>query len=627
MSTLPRSSRRIAAIAVLFWITFGTAADFPQVAHARASNSLPCPVNMRLLVIAADGNETVLPAIRETLDYLGTPYDLHIAGNPGELTAAMLSNGACFGRYQGIILTTGELGYFNSEGHWGSALSAAEWTTLRQYQANFKIRQATWYTYPQPQFGYNTGFAVDTSLTPVSATFTPDGAAVFSYLNTATPITITNAYTYLATPLGASVTPLLTDADGHALALIHVAPDGREQLSLTFDGNQHLLHSIALGYGMVRWVSRGVFLGERHVYMSPQVDDLLIHNDQWKASTPCGTAFENTGFQHRVTADDLITVLRWQFRTQARPNMADVKLSMAFNGYGAKRGSYQPDDLTPLVKLRTVRDAFHWISHTFTHENLDHVNATTTRYELNQNINMASTLRLTGFTPRTLVTPDVSGLTNATFLKTAYNIGVRYVVSDTSRAGYNNPSPNTGIVNALQSGIYMIPRYPNNLFFNVGAPADWAGEYNCMYRSFWGRDLSYEEIVDFESERLLTYLLKGDANPWMFHQTNLDSYDGSRTLLTDLLDATLAKYNALYRLPILSPPMHRIGALMKDRAAYNASGVNATWHPDGSITVRVRKKATIPITGAVTTGAELYGGQVISHLLVTPLAPITIPAP
>ena len=172
----------------------------------------------------------------------------------------------------------------------------------------------------------------------------------------------------------------------------------------------------------------------------------------------------------------------------------------------------------------------------------------------------------------------------------------------------------------------MIPRYPNNLFYNVGDPAAWAGEYNCMYRAFWGRDLSYNEILGIESDRLLTYLLKGDANPWMFHQTNLDAYNGTRTLLTDLLDVTLTKYNALYRLPILSPPMQTIGDLMIRRAAYNASGVKATLNPDGSIKVTVTKKATIPITGVAMAGAESYGGKMISYVTIPARGTITIPA-
>jgi len=582
---------------------------------------------MRLLVISANGQEAVLPAIKDTLDYLGTPYDLHVAGQPDVLTPAMLSSAPCQGNYQGIILTTGELGYVNTAGLWGSALSAGEWTTLRHYLAEFKVRQATWYTYPQPAFGYNIGYAVETTVTPVTAALTAEGATVFSYLNPATTLKISNAYTYLATPLGAGVTPLLVTPAGHAVALINTTADGREELSLTFDGNQHLLHSITLGYGLVRWVTRGVFLGERHTYMSPQVDDLFLHNDQWVASTPCGTPFEQTGYQHRTTASDIHQVFTWQSLMRMQPTSRALKITMAYNGYGAARGVYTPDDLTPYIKQPVIKGAFHWVSHTYTHENLDNATAALTRYELKQNVNTAATLRLPGFTPAALVTPEVSGLKNPVFLRTAFNHGVRYVVSDTSRPGENNPTPNTGIPNSLQPGIFMIPRYPNNLFYNVATPADWAAEYNCMYRGYWGRDLPYAEILDIESQRLLTYMLKGDMNPWMFHQPNLDAYDGVRTLMTDLLGATVNKYNAITNWPILSPPMVQIGAKMKARATYNTSGVRATWSPDGSVTIRVTQRAVIPITGLRSAGAEQYGGQPISHITVTPRSPVTVTVP
>jgi hypothetical protein len=618
-------SRRPAALLIMLWLVFGPNAPARRVTYAAVESfAYTCPVEMRLLVITADGNEAVLGAIKSTLDHLGTPYDIHVAGQPGELTPAMLSDAACHGLYQGVILTTGELGYLNSEGHWGSALGAAEWETLRDYQKNFKVRQVAWYTYPNWEYGYNSGYPVDTSLSPVTASFTAAGAEVFPYLNTATPLVIRNAYTYLAAPLPEGATPLLIDADGHALAVVRTTWDGRENLSTTFDGNEHLLHSIKIGYGMINWVTRGMFLGERRVYMSPQVDDLFIHNDQWVASTPCGTPFEMTGYEHRVTASDMQAVLNWQASIQAQPVSADLRLTMAFNGLGAT-GEYVPDDLTPFMMGAGAKSAFHWVSHTFTHENLDYVSEAQAQFELNQNTAVAQNqLQLPGYHVSELVTPDVSGLTNPGFLNAAYSIGVRYVVSDTSRPGYNNPSPNTGIPNPLLPGMFMIPRHPNNLFFNVGSPADWAAEYNCIYRSYWQRDLSYEEIVGIESDRLLTYLLKGDADPWMFHQTNLDAYDGTHTLLTDLLSATLAKYQASYTLPILSPRMSQIGAMMIQRAEYNASGVSATLHPDGYVTVRVTRPAIIPITGLLTPGADAYGGQPITRILVTPEHSMTL---
>ena len=49
----------------------------------------------------------------------------------------------------------------------------------------------------------------------------------------------------------------------------------------------------------------------------------------------------------------------------------------------------------------------------------------------------------------------------------------------------------------------MIPRRPTNLFYNVSTPDQWVTEYNDIYRSFWGRDLSYAEILDNESDVLL----------------------------------------------------------------------------------------------------------------------------
>ena len=80
--------------------------------------------------------------------------------------------------------------------------------------------------------------------------------------------------------------------------------------------------------------------------------------------------------------------------------------------------------------------------------------------ELTQNNQLATQLGLTHYTKATLVTPDVSGLTNASALQAMYNAGVRYVVSDTSKAGYSNPSPNAGIVNPLVNGILMIRATP-----------------------------------------------------------------------------------------------------------------------------------------------------------------------
>jgi hypothetical protein len=198
-------------------------------------------------------------------------------------------------------------------------------------------------------------------------------------------------------------------------------------------------------------------------------------------------------------------------------------------------------------------------------------------------------------------------------------------VSDTSKPGQNNPSPNAGISNALQPGILMIPRRPTNLFYNVSTPTEWVAEYNCLYRSYWGRDLTYEEILDKESDVLVVYLLLGENDPWMFHQPNLRAYDGTHMLLGDLIDRTLEKYNQLYTLPIQSPTQDELGRRIADRMAYNQSSVTASYVPGQAITLHVAQAATIPVTGLQTTDAEQYGGQPIAYISLSAGQTITLP--
>lgn len=586
----------------------------------------PCllpTLDLKVLVIAADGAEADLPAIEQALNYLGTPYSVYQAAQtPGGLTPEKLANG-CHGYYQGIVLTDGVLSYFNGSSY-VSALSQQEWVNLWAYQATMGVRLLSWYTYPTADYGYQPpSGVVDTSTTPLNASLTSAGQAAFSYITGGASLPVRYAYTYLANALAdGTTTPFLLDAAGHALGLVHKTTDGRESLSLTFDSNPNLIHSILLSYGLINWLTRGLFLGERHISLSPQVDDVLIDDSEWVPTTPCGTNVDATGVTYRITGSDLQSVLTWQNGVRARSGMQQVTITQAFNGYGATAGAYQPDTLTPAVKSNQAQ--FYWVSHTYDHENLDTVTYATAVSEITQNNQMATSLGLTHFTPDTMVTPDISGLTNPNYLQAAVDNGIRYVVTDTSRPGYDNPSPNAGIYNTSQPTLLLIPRRPNNLFYNVSTPDEWVAEYNCIYRSFWGRDLSYQEILDQESQTLATYMLKGDLDPWMFHQPNLRAYDGAHTLLGNLLDLTLQKYQQWYNLPIVSPMMEQLGQTMAERMQYNAAGVTASI-TGLTITLSARQAARVPVTGLFTPGASSYGGQHISYINLAAGQSLTLP--
>ncbi len=589
-------------------------------------------VDMKVLVIAADGNETDFPAITAFLSQIGIPYDTLI-GTQTQLTWDKLSNGFDHGYYQGIILATGNLGYLNpANNQWESAFDGNEWYALWTYETMFGIRQVTSYTYPggwPDSYGLN---LVTYTTSAINATLTTAGQQVYPYLKSNVQIPINNTWTYLATVIDPAVTTPLVTSGNYAIAAIHNYADGRQNLAVTTGNNPYLLHSLLLSYGTINWVTKGLFLGERHAYIDPQVDDLLIDSDMWDTTAMTDT----TGILFRMSGTDLTKVVTWQNSARATyPFASTLTLEMAYNGEGAS-GIYTPDTLTPAVIAN--KQHFNWVSHTFTHANLDQITYADATTELTQNHQSALNLALSRYYQDALVQPDISGLYNGVFHLAAKDFGIKYLISDTSQSAWNNPSPNAGYYSTFQPSILIIPRRPTNLFYNLRTPAEWVSEYNCFYGPtgtcaggrfrFWSQNLTYAQILDRESDMWLQYLLKWDIDPLMFHQANLGAYNGTNSLLGDLINATLAKYNAVYTLPIIGINQHDIGIKMANRMAYNASGIAASMIPCQSITLTTNQPALIPMTG-INYGptTEVYGGQNISYIPMGANQSLTIPAP
>jgi hypothetical protein len=519
-----------------------------------------------------------------------------------------------------VVLATGALSYTPDGGiTWASGLTDPEWQTLATYEANLKVRRVSWYTYPSAAYGFAapTG-AVDTTSSPINATYTAAGRTVFSYANTANALPIKGAWTYLAKPLDTSTTSLLADSAGNSLVALRTYADGRQSIAVTAASNQYLIHNLVLSYGLVNWVTRGVFLGQRRTVLSPQIDDVMVQDDIW-VGTPCETcAF------YRMTGADFNRVVAWSNQWQfATPQTASLRLDFAFNGEGGTvAANYSPDTLMPAI--RANEQEFRWINHTYSHANLDAITYANAMAELQQNHQVVLDEGLSMYRKLNMVTPEISGLTNPEFLRAAKDFGIRNVVTDTSRPGQSNPTPNTGIYNTIQPLIFMIPRHPVNLFYNVTTPSEWVSEYNYIYRAFWGRDLTFAEIINNESDIVLSYMLRWDIDPLMFHQTNLRAYDGTHFLLGDLLEAVFAKYNTLISIPFNSFAMETIGTRMTSRMKYNASGVIGSFTPGDTLMLTTANAATIPITGVRGPAQESYGGQTIANVTLAAGASATL---
>ncbi|PAW87323.1 MAG: hypothetical protein B9S33_06415 [Pedosphaera sp. Tous-C6FEB] len=581
--------------------------------------------DLAVLVVTATPSDAALPAIRQALDFLGTPYQVHVAtAQPGALTADKLFAGTR-GFYSSVMLTDSQLAYSPDGTTWTSALSPAEWAALNQYEADFAVRRVNWSGYPTPETGFNWPTAAfDSTGNPARGTWSAAARSSFPYLVTTNQFAVSNVWTYLATPLDTNTTVWLADAQGNALIAVKTHADGREVLSTTFDNAPWLTHSVVLSHGLVTWATKGLFLGERHTYLSAQVDDVFLADEMW----PSG--------EFRQSAKDWAATIAWQNTFRTRTLGKNFRYDMVFNGLGTVPGEYENDDLTPYVK--TNKSMFKWISHTYTHLNLDNVDYAAALSEITKNNQAASQLGLPGYNKANMVTGQISGLQNPQFIKAAYDAGIRYLVSDTSIPSHRPASPNVGVPNWIDARILMIPRHANNLFFNVSTPAEWAGEYNYIYNSYWGRDLSYAEILDNQAELLLGFLLKGDISPLMFHQPNLRDYNGlGNTLLGDLLDAVANKYEKLYNFPAMSPTMNNLGVLLQRRQAYNESGVVATRNANNTVTLTVTKAARVPVTGLTSGGvasftgptapaisAETYAGQRITYVNLAAGQSVTI---
>jgi hypothetical protein len=730
-------------------------------------------LDMKVLVVTNAESEADFPAITQALNYIGTPYSvLDISTTGDTIPSGYLSDGACHGYFQGVIFGFGNNIY-----------NISNVSDLYTYESQFNVRQLNWYVYPDPNFGLaSPSGSIPASPTPYNFYYATAANTIFPYANVANPVGITNANIYLSSAANGS-TPLLTDDSGNVLAAVYNTPFAGQYLSLTFDSNPYLTHDLVLAYGLINWVTQGIFLGDYHVYATQQVDDFFIDDSEWIPGTSCQDPITNDRTApdasnlpvFRVNSADMAHLVAWQNGIQTDPSglFSNFKLTLAFNGVGTagngdwtglvapitatsstnglatfttKWFSGQPgaevsvagttngsgvfngtwailsvtsnssttpattqftatvtgagtiaqqaetratatiaDDL--VANLQNYQGSFHWISHTYDHPTTlnglcksspsslptcgdiyDKPPTDDIDLEVLTNLWVASSpggvnldtdssdlalaqLTFNDFNPANMVTPSITGLNDPNVPSYLYEDGIQYVVTNTSVIGQPNngpnPSPNVGIVNSYEQGIYEVPRHPNDIYYNAANWNDDQAEFDCIY-SYPTVQPPYNaytavQILNFVSSSFLNNMLIGDMDPEMFHQPDLhfsiNTAPGMPTtgqtssLLTDTYDQTFSQYKAVYNLPVLTPTLDQLGLLMQNRNSFNLSGVTASIIGAGtpSATIIVTMPSTtvptaiIPITGLNSTGAEVYGGQYISHISMSAGQTITLP--
>jgi hypothetical protein len=635
---LPRLTGRI-AVAPVSPKTSSSGSRFTAVApQPMALTAANAKVALRVLVIGTDSTDFGLATWQQVLDRSGTPYDV-LTAKDTQLTTASLVRSDSVGKYDAILLTNNSLLYQDTTGAYVSGFDATEWNTLWDYERNYQVRQVSLYTsygtFPE-DYCLRAGSEGGIDSTPVNATMTSTGAQLWDYLKPTAQVPISLSYVYRSTiATGCNATPIL-NLGSDVVGVTSTSTDGRQRAALTFTSNQYLPQATLFGYGLLRWATKGVFVGEDRHYINVDVDDWFNNGDELY---PDGTTNTDPGF--RLSASDAIAVNTEQNAARAaNPLLGQFKLNLAYNGGDAVTSApntctpsaTSADPLTSVSKCE--KNDFRWINHSLTHPKMNTTDYTTSYNEITQNLQVAKQLGLSVPTS-VFKSPEYSGLgvynpdpnddidpptdygmgaSNAALLQAAHDAGVKYMHGNMSFASQRPSCWNCGIYNPVNPSILVVPDWPTNIAYFSTTPDEETYFYNLYYGPggkfpYWPANLNYSQIIDQESTLAMQQIMSGTAYTFTFHQDNLRQYAAGKSLVFDWLNAVAAKYSSYYQVPLLNPQWTDLAAYAQDRTAHFAAlagKADAVWDRTTNLVTY-----TPTTTGALfTTGMKptLLGG-------------------
>jgi hypothetical protein len=574
------------------------------------------PVELRVLVVT-DGGPSAEAVAAQLVDE-GVPFTKVTLTDPARpvLDAAFLSRavgGVTRARFQAVVLPNDA----------PVGLAPTELAALHDVERSFGLRQVDAFEVAGPAVGLDRPSAPagwSGALDGSTLTVTPDGlAGPFSYLLGPVPVedtspTVDEAFAYLAPPhpkAGQSFTTLVDAAvPGRSTRapVVGVFTDqGRDELVITMAHNTGQYQDRLLAHGVVTWMTRGVHLGYYRNAYTAQVDDIFLQNSRWDPARHC-SALEDcpsgvTARPIRMTADDVRALVAWQQKSKLR-------LDLAFNGGGSDDAAAELGGTDPvLAAFLGHMGEFDWISHTFSHLYLGCVRDTSVtpwvctkdpatgqvRYvgqtdiatQVLDNIGWARAHGVPIADTHQVVTGEHSGLfilpqqpvDNPNLAAALGQAGISLLASDASR----DPQPR------VIGGATTLPRWPVEIFHDVGTVAEEVAEYNWRYTDSASGGSGYctahpdtttcvtpldpttgylSYIVPIEVELQLQHVLTNDPRPHYFHQDNL----AEDRLLYPMLDEMLRRYRAAFApsTPIWQPTYAESARWLDEQRAWQA---------------------------------------------------------
>ncbi|OUM60468.1 hypothetical protein PIROE2DRAFT_46235, partial [Piromyces sp. E2] len=436
-------------------------------------------------------------------------------------------------------------------------------------------------------------------------------------------------------------------------ALYMKLPDGRERLSFYFGFGDWSLNCIILNHIWINWGTRGIYNGFRRVYFTAHIDDVFLATE---LVDPKNNIIEGET-QFRTTTKDFDNIKKYQKEIVKKMNPGSTyQVELAFNGNGVlieadydkslqvfgerlvdlefkkepgqgtknwPEENYQfkfsesllkQDKLYTYFQNKANREEFYWSSHTFTHENLDNASRSDVDNEIRVNIEMAKRFGLVNedgtsekwWSGGSIITPQISGLRNRDAIEIFNQYGIHSGTGDLSRptlCNLENPylPYYTTMEGSNYEGFPVIPRSPSEIYYHCSTSEENTWMYNQIYREVFGKDSDWKTIIERESTRVLTLMMKLRHEAHQFHQANLRNADiKENSLLQQWTDAIVEKYNSYVNWPMISLKLDDLAKTFTDR--YEIENCKASYSlikTGGTVTgikVSAKGKCTVPVT-------------------------------
>lgn len=541
------------------------------------------------------------------------------------------------GQFSAIVIIAAVSYYYTGYG-WASALSASQQNMLFNYQLKYKVRMVQLGVYPTDDLGVeaidwnggccNTGIFQNVTITS-TAGFTTAGLIPSAQLDTtglwhypAKIVDPTSTTAFLQ--FGASSDG--TWASGTVAGVISNFTSGRQQMSIFLDTASWSLASNVLSHAWFNWATRGVYPGYRRVYFQQQVDDIYLSTVS--AANAEGNDFART----RLVPADLDAHISWSTDLASRMNKGSTyMLELGFNGNGNAEFAYlndttgkcepwiqrndpgytgglefqkvlgtgtdqwpvgnyygwtqtclKKDNLGSYFAQTAKLNAFAWVSHTFTHENLDNSTYADTLLEMQYNQYFASTMKINkakNWSPKGLIPPAITGMHNGDALRAMSVAGLSNLVGDNSRPLLRNtnnfhwPLITTVAANGF-AGMQVTPRWPTYIFFDASDIAEDVQEWQWLVG---GTTTTIYDLLWKEGVTNVNYLLSLYQDPFMFHQINLRQSDltpvtvngntAQYSLLQMWTETIVQKFNSLVNWPMVAASHDKLATVFANRMA------------------------------------------------------------